>query len=767
MLIRLLRGDLRRNTVTALVLLLLMAVATSLVAAGAGTVATVAGSLDRLFERARVPHAMQMHAGDADADVIHEWADKHPDITETQVLPTYPLPVAHLTIAGKPQSDSAIQPSATAQSPQFDVLLGMDNELLATEPGTVHMPLFYHGEVKPGDEITLKIGDETRAFTVAGFLRDAQMNPAMVTSKRVLFAEEDIEWMAATLEPEYLIEFRVADGASPQAVLTDYQSAGLPMAGPAIDGGSIKLLAGLSSTLIVGIMALIALAVALLGMLTVRLAVKAAVAGDLPQIGVLKAIGLSERSIRWTFLTKYVAIACLGALLGLLVTPLLHTPLTQTATLEMGEPDSQATVVLTWVVAAALVALGASIYCWFLLRPIRKVTPLTAMKANTTSKRPWLWNWQLIKTKLPVAGWLGIRNASARGQVGLIALFALITLATLLPAQFASTFRHPELMSYLGIGSGTNAVVHTIEPATAERLSSELPADTEVAKVAQWHHSRGAIKTAEGWERLPIDLGDQTSFPLHYSDGQAPTSPDEIAVSYRVADSQALKAGDVITFKDAMGERELTVSGVYQDITNGGVTGKGVWTPDPDEVERWVFNVKLKAEDTVAETTERLRNTYDAVSVVSVADSGADMMGPVISTIEKVVLATLIVAGIAAFGLTALFLRMVLASDRTEYAAMRGIGFTDGWLRRSLTIRYSTLLAIGFVIGVVLAWLMGRFLIGPLAGSMMGAPQLQLMGVPWLALVALPLILFLGVWLGVRVASAQLKNLSVQNVTEE
>ena len=46
MLMRLVRGDLRRNTVTTMALVALLAIATALVAAGAGTVATVSGSLD-------------------------------------------------------------------------------------------------------------------------------------------------------------------------------------------------------------------------------------------------------------------------------------------------------------------------------------------------------------------------------------------------------------------------------------------------------------------------------------------------------------------------------------------------------------------------------------------------------------------------------------------------------------------------------------------------------------------------------------------------
>lgn len=764
--LRLLRGDLARNRVTAVALLALITTATLLVAAGAGTVATVSGALDRLFDRAKVPHAMQMHAGDIDADAIDAWGAEHPGITATQVLPTYPLPVGDLVIGGHTQSDSNIQPSATAQSPEFDVLLGMDNAELSPDPGTVHLPLVYRNQVDEGGEVTLGIDGEERSFHVAGFLRDAQMNPSMVTSKRILFHPSDIDWIARTLPPEYLVEFRVAEGVSPQVVLSEYEEAGFPTTGPAIDGGSIKLLAGLSSTLIVGVLGAIALVVALLGMLTVRLTVKAAVAGDLPTIGVLKAIGLPERRIRWTFLVKYVAIAVIGALLGTAIAPLLHGPLTDTAILEMGAPDSHLPVVLAWILSGLLVAVGASLYCWWLLRPIRRVPALTALRASTSSKRPMLWRWKLSASRLPAWLWWGLRGASARGQLGLLALAALITLATMLPAQVTATFRSPGLSTFLGVGA-TELLVEARDDAVAAVIADNLPDDPAVEQLALMRQSRGAIKSAEGWERLPIDVGDHTTFPVNYSDGAPPATTDQIALSFKVADGQGLAVGDVAVVRDSLGERELTVCGIYQDISNGGATAKGTWDVADDKVERWAWLVELGEGQDVQATSDRWQTEYPGAAVIDIPTFGARMMGGVVDSLQTITLITLAVAGLAIWGLTALFLRMVLAHEATEFAALRGIGLTDGLLRRSLTVRYLALIGVGSLIGLGLALLAGRFLVGPLAGAILGAPRLQLMGVPWLTAVGLPIVFAVAVILAVRSAAGNLTPLTVQRVTEE
>ena len=75
---------------------------------------------------------------------------------------------------------------------------------------------------------------------------------------------------------------------------------------------------------------------------------------------------------------------------------------------------------------------------------------------------------------------------------------------------------------------------------------------------------------------MNIETGDFSVFPLNYLEGSAPDSEGEISLSHANASQDGLnkKVGDEVVVKVGGTEKTLKVSGIYQDITNGGKTAK-------------------------------------------------------------------------------------------------------------------------------------------------------------------------------------------------
>ena len=77
------------------------------------------------------------------------------------------------------------------QNEKFDYLLDLEGNIIHVSDGELYVPISYMREN------TAKVGDKAiisgKEFTIAGFLRDSQMNSTLSASKRFLVSENDYE----------------------------------------------------------------------------------------------------------------------------------------------------------------------------------------------------------------------------------------------------------------------------------------------------------------------------------------------------------------------------------------------------------------------------------------------------------------------------------------------------------------------------------------------------------------------------------------------
>ena len=156
-------------------------------------------------------------------------------------------------------------------------------------------------------------------FTIAGFLRDSQMNAMMASSKRFLVSCADYERLKSAGSEEYLIEFLLQDGADVNAFATKYTDAGLPANGPAITKPLIRMMNALSDSLMILVILLVSVVLLLISMLCIRFTLLTQLEADRKEIGMMKAIGLPKGEIRALYFLKFLALSGSGAVCGLLL----------------------------------------------------------------------------------------------------------------------------------------------------------------------------------------------------------------------------------------------------------------------------------------------------------------------------------------------------------------------------------------------------------------------------------------------------------------
>ena len=780
MLTRTLRADFRRTRTTSIVLAGLIAMAALLAATGGSVLAQLTGAIGDLFTTARTPDVVQMHAGQIDSEAIVAWAADRPELADWQASETLPIPTDLLFLGDEPQSGSVLQPALVTQNESFDLLLGLDGQVLDIGPGEIAMPLYYHQtqDLEVGDRVSIRLPEARFDFTVTHFVRDSMMNPTFATSKRLLISTEDHHAIAGHIdEPEYLIEFLVADRADTRVVSDAYTETGPATNGPLLDRGTFFLLNAVSHGIGIAILSLLAVLMLAVAAIALRFSFLTAVERDTHEIGVMKAIGIPDKGIRRLYLTKYVALALIGGIAGSLLSIPTARAVTSSLRLQLGEPDASFWTTAAPVLGATLIVLAIVIWCALMLRRIGRISTMDALRATTPPRRTRWWRRsptpksRLSSSRLPSGVWMGLNDVrrSLRTHRMLLAVLTLCTFLFLVPLNLWSTVTAPSFITYLGTGVADLRLELRTPDAIAESpdLIAALEQDPQVERVAPFVTARFETLNTDGeWEQLPVETGDHDVFPLSYVKGTHPTAVDEVSVSSLAADSLGVDVGEAFTMRGAAGPAEVTLVGIYQDMTNGGRTAKG---RVPVDGERIVWRtVLVDAADGVApsELAARLSDAFPSVQTIEMSEFADQTLGDLIRQTGTVAMAAALTAIVLAALIAAMFAQMVIARDRSQIAIQRGLGVSDRGLRVQYLTRFVVVLVAGIGLGTVLVATIGRSMVASVIGQL-GAPALRFDVNPLLAYVGVPLSLTATVALVALIATRSFDQFGISQLNEE
>jgi putative ABC transport system permease protein len=170
----------------------------------------------------------------------------------------------------------------------------------------------------------------------------------------------------------------------------------------------------------------------------------------------------------------------------------------------------------------------------------------------------------------------------------MLAVLVISAFIIIVPQNLYNTISSKSFIKYMGIGNYDMRIdiqqADNISEKATEILKT-MNSDSTISKYAVLTTKTFKAKTENGSEEnIKIELGDHSIFPIEYSEGRAPAAEYEIALSALKSDEMSKKVGDVITLVIEGKEKDLTVSGIYSDITNGGKTAKAVFTDNSVDI---------------------------------------------------------------------------------------------------------------------------------------------------------------------------------------
>lgn len=763
---RIIRNDISRSKAITITTTLFVAAAAALVSLAAILIVHLSGSLGTLMSQAETPHFMQMHSGDLDMKRLTAFAEQDEHVDEFQVIEFVNMDGAQIQLGDKSLANSVQDNGFSPQSEGFDYLLDLKGDIITVTDGQLYVPISYMRDsgATVGDQAVIS-GKE---LTIAGFLRDSQMNSSLSGSKRFLVSDHDFAEIKKQGSTEYLIEFRLKELSMLSSFEAAYTAAGLEANGPTVTYSLFQMMNALSDGMMIAIILLVSILVVAIAWMCIRFTLLAKIEDDYREIGVMKAIGMRISDIKRIYLAKYTLIAAAGSLLGFVLSLLLKGMLLENIRLYMGESENSAYAFLLGIIGILLVFLAIVTYVSIVLNRFRRISAAEAIRfgisqdTKTGAKRFTLNRSRLWNTNL----FLGIKDVLARKKlyITMLAVLVISSFILLVPQNLYNTISADSFTRYMGIGNYDMRIdiqqADNISDVSAQ-IANTMHSDNTISKYTVLTTKIFQSRTNEGTEEnIKVELGDHSIFPVAYTEGSAPVAEDEIALSTLNAEAMGKKIGDQLTLVMSGKEIALTVTGIYSDITNGGKTAKAVFTDSSVPIMWSIICAEFLDQTVTDHKVSEYAAKFKQVKVTDIDEYVTQTFGSTISSVEKASYAAGFAALIVIVLITLIFMKLLVAKDRYSIAVMKALGYTNADIKAQYVARSAFVLIVGLILGTLLANTLGELLAGA-AISSFGASTFQFTVDPISAYLLSPLMMVCAVLVATIIGTSSANRIKI------
>lgn len=182
--------------------------------------------------------------------------------------------------------------------------------------------------------------------------------------------------------PDYLQENTDTD-----VFAAEYGRAGLYANGPAVTKPLIRMMNALSDGLMIFVIFLVGIGVLLISLLCIHFITAIGVEQEWKKVGILKALGVGNRSIRSLYFAKYILLVFFGMAAGFLGAEILKNPLSGKLRELYGVSEYGLPSVVIAIVVCALIQGLILLYIRHILKNFEKISALEAIFSVKTQRK--------------------------------------------------------------------------------------------------------------------------------------------------------------------------------------------------------------------------------------------------------------------------------------------------------------------------------------------------------------------------------------------
>ncbi len=753
MYLRILKKDLKRKRTMNSILLIFVILGVMFTASSVNNMVTVAMALDRYFEIANVPDYWYATSYEEEAGRVEEFArDNGYELCVSEMVQVDPRSI---NVQGERfEYSSSVVLAQIGDTKVFD---GNGQEITRVNDGEIYISAeIFHSvqnDFHIGGKIEITSEGKTKEFTLKGFTKDALFGSSMMGMTRFLVSDNDRHFFESeTCTKFYSLLVYTSDDA-----FTEKFEALNVKTMMSVDRAGMKMMY-IMDMLIAAIVLIVSICLILISMVILQFTISFTVSEEFREIGVMKAIGISNRKIRGLYILKYVAISVVGAILGLTLSFPFGNLLIQSVSNNIiisGQNKTFLNVICAVGTAAVVVW-----FCYLCTHKIKKFSPIAAIRNGEMGERYQRKGLlRLGKSHLTPAAFLAVNDvlSSVRRYLSMILIFTLGLLLVIIPVNSINTLQSDKLLPLFNMADCDLVISQELLFSANGTNEEMIDKKQEEVKETLLSHGIRADVFQEIMFRFYILHGDKKMSSLAfkgkgevradeytYLEGTPPENDGEVAITYLVADKIGAQIGDKVKI-DMGGEvREYRVTAINQSMNN---FGEGIRFYEGDDVDynyaAGSFGIQIRYRDnpdgeTLRERKKLLKRVFDETDVYEAGEYISYMIGDVAGQLEGV--KSLILGIILCINIlvAVLMVKSFITKEKGEIAMLKALGFGNACLVAWQSMRIGMVLLISIVIGTLISTPLSKLTIEPIF-HMMGAYSIEFDVVPLEVYVVYPL----------------------------
>lgn len=790
MFLRILKNELKHKKGINIILFLFICLATIFVASSINNVLIILDATEYCLDKGEVPDDCFWIDNDKTKEQLNDWLDTDGKQYYDRYEVENSICIVQSNIksfADKKGCDYDIINSITVQAcgGAFMKIFDQDGKEVTISKGQIAMQQeeLERNNLHEGDSFVLKIGEIEKEFTVCEAIQDPAFGGDYIGQTRYMVSKEDFEELekeATTILSYYCINTKDVTEFSNQVNHLSLQIL-------VECNRDLFAMSYIVPLIAAGILIIVGICLIIIAFLILKFTISITIQEDYREIGILKAIGMGNFSIKKIYLVRYIALAILSAVLGCIVSvptsDLLLHQITQGMMLKEG-----ATYVYVNILSAVGIVIVVILFSYLSTRRLKKVSAIDAIRNGNCGERFQKTSmFSLHKNRrIHLLTFLGINDILARKRryIVMVLTFAIGTIMINLCANTITTFGSDEMAKNFLLDSNSEAFISadTVLDANFGSCSQE-----NVNRVLDDLRETFALEGyvvkpfAEVFYSVSIyskqdekdvrnflsiqPIGSDGSY-IQLVDGTIPKLENEVVVSEMIMDSMGLSIGDTIHVVIDEVDYKMIIVGTYQNYMQMGQTvllSSSFETKDIPLRGAWYFQLDFdntKVDDTFIQQWNEDHSKYQLQSQYDVMQS---QLGSTISQIDMMRYIIIILVCGLSFLITILMMKIFIIGEQGEIAMLRSIGFSIRAVRCRQVIRMMIVLLIGVIVGVIASPPLSFVGIRPIF-AMMGATHIQIQ-VNWIeTIIIYPVILLVFVGLAAYWSSSSIKKMNLMDI---